>query len=347
MVRSRTAVIALWAAIGFAVLLFHDTLLLIFGGSLIAVLLRAVAAPVSHRLRIPIAWGVCVCALCVLAGLALAAMLLGNVVTEQMTMLGDTLPAAFHDAAEQLRATAIGTWIVANVPNASALVPDTMLLLTRATGLVSGALSAVAAVLIIIFVGVAGAIEPELYTNGFVRLFPANYRPRVRNALLEIGRTLKLWLVARIVTMGITALLVTIGLTALRIPLAGALGLLAGALAFIPNIGAFAAAAPAVIVAFVSGPRVALATVAMYVVVHVLDDFIAGPIVERRVVKLPPIVTLVAQILLGIYAGAIGVALAAPLVATALVLVHRLWVEDVADLPQDGMAVGSDEASIV
>jgi len=69
----------------------------------------------------------------------------------------------------------------------------------------------------------------------------------------------------------------------------------------------------------------------MYVVVHVLDDFVVAPIVERKVVKLPPILTLVAQIVLGAAAGAAGVMLAAPLVAASIVVVRRLWVEDVAD----------------
>jgi predicted PurR-regulated permease PerM len=39
----------------------------------------------------------------------------------------------------------------------------------------------------------------------------------------------------------------------------------------------------------------------------------------------------VAQIILAAAAGAVGVMLAAPLVAASIVIVQRLWVEDVAD----------------
>ena len=102
-------------------------------------------------------------------------------------------------------------------------------------------------------------------------------------------------------------------------------------LAFVPNIGAFIAALPALALAFVSGPRTVLAVAVMYIVVHILDDFAVAPFVERQVVKLPPILTLIAQLLLGLAAGALGVMLAAPLVALAIVVVRRLWVEDVAD----------------
>jgi predicted PurR-regulated permease PerM len=131
--------------------------------------------------------------------------------------------------------------------------------------------------------------------------------------------------------MCVTSLLVTIGLTVLHVPLAAGLGILAGVLAFVPNIGAFVAAAPAVVLAFVQSPATALAVAVMYVLVHVLDDFVVAPVLERQVVKLPPVLTLVSQILLGIATGAAGMMLAAPLLAATIVIVRRLWVEDVAD----------------
>lgn len=311
----------------------HDTLLLVFGGALMALVVRAAGERVSALLRIRPIWGVWLTVAAVAALVSVALAILGNVVSEQMDALRTTLPAAFSHAADQLRATAAGAWITNNLPNLSAIVPDTAHLLTRATGLVSGALGAGVAVLIVIFVGIAGAIEPALYSDGFVQLFPANYRARIRGVLAEIGATLRTWLLARLLTMCVTALLVTLGLTLLRIPLAGVLGLLAGVLAFIPNIGAFVAAAPAIVLAFVASPQSALAVASMYVVVHVIDDFIVAPFVERQVVKLPPILTLVAQIVFGVGAGAVGVMLAAPIVAMTLVVVRRLWVEDVADLP--------------
>lgn len=333
MFNSRAATAVLVVALLILVVYAHDTLLLVFGGALIALVLRAAAQRVAGALRIQPIWGVW---LTVIAGAAIAAAalgFLGSAVAVQIDALRSTLPVAFAHAIEEMRSTAAGTWITNNLPNLSAMAPDTAHLLTRATGLVSGAIGAVVAFLIVIFVGIAGAVEPALYTNGFVQLFPANYRERIRGTLLEIGVTLRTWLLARLLMMCATALLVTVGLTILRIPLAGALGLLAGALAFVPNIGAFVAAAPAVVLAFVASPQSALAVAAMYVAVHIVDDFIVAPVVERQVVKLPPILTLVAQIVLGIAAGAVGVMLAAPIVAMLLVVVRRLWIEDVADLP--------------
>jgi predicted PurR-regulated permease PerM len=50
--------------------------------------------------------------------------------------------------------------------------------------------------------------------------------------------------------------------------------------------------------------------------------------VEKRAVALPPALTILSQVLLGVLAGGMGLALATPLAAASLVLVQRLYVED-------------------
>lgn len=331
MISSRVA-LGVLAAVGVLVLWYlHDALLLVFAGSLLALLLRASAERVASLLRVPVVLAVWIVVFTALALSAAFVTLLGNAAALQLTQLRDTLPAAIRDVVLHLHATPVGTWIAANLPNASTMLPESLRLFTRATGLVSGALGAVVVALIVLFIGVAAALEPALYARGFVQLFPAGSRRRIRDVLSEIGRTLRTWLLARLLTMSVTALLVTLGLSALHVPLAAGLGMLAGVLAFVPNIGAIVAATPAVLLAFLANPKSALAVIVMYVFVHLIDDFVAAPLIERQVVKLPPALTLVAQVILGIGMGALGVTLAAPLVACALVVVRMLWVEDVAE----------------
>ena len=45
--------------------------------------------------------------------------------------------------------------------------------------------------------------------------------------------------------------------------------------------------------------------------------------------ELPPAVTILAQLLLGLLAGVLGLAMATPLTASAITLVNMLYVEDV------------------
>jgi predicted PurR-regulated permease PerM len=52
------------------------------------------------------------------------------------------------------------------------------------------------------------------------------------------------------------------------------------------------------------------------------------PLIQRRSVHLPPALTLVAQVLLGELLGILGLFIAAPLTAAAMVLLKMLYVED-------------------
>jgi predicted PurR-regulated permease PerM len=50
--------------------------------------------------------------------------------------------------------------------------------------------------------------------------------------------------------------------------------------------------------------------------------------VQQRTVSLPPVLTITAQVLLGVLVGGFGIVLATPLVAVVFVLVRELYVKD-------------------
>ena len=54
-----------------------------------------------------------------------------------------------------------------------------------------------------------------------------------------------------------------------------------------------------------------------------------GPLIQHRAVDLPPALILLAQVLMGVTAGPLGVIVATPLAAVALVVVRMLYVEDI------------------
>jgi len=53
------------------------------------------------------------------------------------------------------------------------------------------------------------------------------------------------------------------------------------------------------------------------------------PLIQKRGVLLPPVLTMVAQVLMSFLAGPLGLLLATPLMAATLVLTKMLYVEDV------------------
>jgi predicted PurR-regulated permease PerM len=103
----------------------------------------------------------------------------------------------------------------------------------------------------------------------------------------------------------------------------------AGVLNFIPNIGPWIAAVPAVLIGFLQGPQQALYVALLYLLLQAIDGYLLTPLVDRKSVKLPPVLTITAQVLLGVAFGFIGILLASPLTAAAIILVNMVYVEGV------------------
>jgi predicted PurR-regulated permease PerM len=72
------------------------------------------------------------------------------------------------------------------------------------------------------------------------------------------------------------------------------------------------------LLAFAISPVKGLLPVALFILVHFLEGNILTPLLERQIVRLPPALTLTAQLLLAVIAGPLGLALAAPLTAATL-----------------------------
>jgi predicted PurR-regulated permease PerM len=307
----------------------RTTALLLFAALLLAIVLDAGSSAIQRGTRLSRVPALIILLAAFVCAAGAASWFGGGAILGQVTELKTTLPAAVDRVTTEFLRTVWGQWIASNVVNVSALPATITVVAQRLSGVVSGAFSGILGVAFVVFVAVCFAIEPSLYLSGFIRLFPSHRRNRVRAVILEIGESLRWWLIARLLSMIALALLVTAGLSLLRIPLAVVLGIIAGFLAFIPNIGAIVAALPALILAFAIAPERALAVLVMYWVCHFLDDFFIVPIAERKVVQLPPALTITSQVLLALPGGVLGIMLAAPLTACGIILTRRFWVEDV------------------
>jgi predicted PurR-regulated permease PerM len=180
---------------------------------------------------------------------------------------------------------------------------------------------------IILFVGLFIAFDPQTYVNGFLRLFRPAYRPQVEELLHDIAGSLKQWMLGRLIDMGVVGSLTVIGLWSLGIPLAISLSVIAALLTIIPNLGPILSVAPAFLVAFSQGFHMALYVVLLYIGVQTVESYLIIPFVQQKAVHIPPALLLIAQILFGLMAGTLGLIVAAPIVATLMVLVNRLYVD--------------------
>jgi predicted PurR-regulated permease PerM len=144
----------------------------------------------------------------------------------------------------------------------------------------------------------------------------------------EIGNVLRRWLVGQSLLAAGVALLTGAGLMLLGAPFAIALGLLAGLMEFVPYIGPFVAAVPAILVGFADSPQLALKIALLFLFIQSLESYVLAPLIQHKAVYLPPAVILFAQVLMGVIVGALGVAVATPLAAALMVAVSMLYVED-------------------
>ena len=179
-----------------------------------------------------------------------------------------------------------------------------------------------------LFVGIYTAVSPGLYRRGLVLLVPPSGHRRAEEVLDVSGDALWKWLMGQLVSMAVVGILTTAGLMMLGVPAALALGIVAMVLEFIPLIGPFLAAAPAVLIAFAQSPTLAIWTAALYLLIQQIEGNIILPVAQKRVVHLPPVITVAAITAGGILFGILGMFLATPLAVVMLVLVNLLYVED-------------------
>ncbi len=195
--------------------------------------------------------------------------------------------------------------------------------------IVSSLFGAIGGIVIVLFLAMYVAATPHLYREGLLHLVPHRHRARAREVLATLRDTLRQWLIARLMAMLIIGLITGGGLALIGIKGAVALGVLAGLLEFVPFFGPIVSAIPAIAVALTDTPQKALWVIALYVVVQQLEGNVVTPLLLKKRLDIPPVLTVVAVAALGVVFGVIGMLIAEPLLAVVLVTTKMLYVQDV------------------
>jgi predicted PurR-regulated permease PerM len=313
--------VLLWYAI--------DVVLLAFIGVLLAILLRAPADWLVERFGWREGPALALVGAVILVLLVAGGVLFGRGIALQALALIDRIPEIVQGFKDELAKTEVGERIVALAETSGMFAGGSGgQFIGRGLGLLGSTFGAVANVLIVLFFAAFMAAQPQLYVKGVLHLVPRRHRGRGREVLEEIGRVLTRWLVGQSLLAVCVAVLTFIGLLVAQAPFPLALALLAGVMEFVPYIGPFLAAIPAVIVGFAEGPQVALWVALVFLAVQMIESYVLAPLVQHRAVHLPPAAILFAQVLMGAIVGALGVAVATPLAAAVMVAVSMLYVED-------------------
>lgn len=331
---ARAVLIAL-GLVALALLLWagRNVLFILFFGLLVAVFLSVF----SDRL---VGWGVPRVAAVLLVLVALASLLvafaviLWPTVREQLTTVGRDLPQVAEEVGRWFRAQYEG--LTGQVGDAGeeleaeareGLSAQMGVIVGGAIPIINTAIGAVAGVLVVLAVGIYTALNPGLYRRGAMRVVPPRYRDRVDLALDRTGNSLRRWMVGTLINMVVIGVTTAVGLWLLGVPAAMALAVIAGLLEFIPIIGPIIASVPAIGLALTVSPMTAVWVALFYIGIQQVESNVLTPVVMRGTVQLPPALTVLFQSLMAVIFGFLGLLLAVPILAVAMVMAKTLYVE--------------------
>jgi predicted PurR-regulated permease PerM len=328
-------------ALALVVYRWRHVLLLAFGASLVAVMLRSLADPIRRRtpLEPGPSLGVAVIGLILLIGALV--WFVGAQVASQLNQLGATLPGAWAVAQTQISAYAAGRWALARLHEAAGAPVSGLGPLAGHIGHATSVGAQAAGEMVVVLVaGVYFAVQPALYRDGLLKLVPPGGRRRLGLAVDACTLALRKWLLGTGAAMLAMGLLTAVGAALLGLPAPIALGLVSGLAEFVPIVGAALSAVPGLLVAATQGPEKVLWTLAFYVAIHQLEGHVLIPLIQRRVVAVPPALTLFSVLGFGVLFGPSGVIFATPLAVVALVLIRVLYVhgDERQSAPEGGSA---------
>lgn len=321
------------------VVLAPDALLIIFAGILFAVFLDSGGDWIARKTGLPHGAGIGVFCAAILLILAAFGVGFAPAVSDQFAELWRQIPKAANDVIGRIEQYAWGRYVIDHAKPSGMLSGKGGRAAASAVWSTFGALGNF---VIILFIGLFCAVAPRVYTGGLVCLAAPSLRSRMREILRATGDTLRKWLLAKIIAMSVVGVLTGLGLWAVGVPLALPLGLIAGLLAFIPNIGPVIAALPGVLLGFSAGSTTALLALGVYVGVQSLESYLITPLLQQETVSLPPGLILSMQVVLGVLFGILGLALATPLTAVMMTIIREAYVHDYLEResPEDGPGDG-------
>lgn len=313
------------ATLAFVLWYIRQGVLLVFGAVVLAVLLSMLASFISDWTRMPHG-----------PSLALATGVVIAVIGFMFWRFGAQLSSQFGQLVQHVQRGEEflrSTFHNSGLAQLGAQVTEqgTSFITGAISGILSTGLTFVEAAIVLAISAVYFAAQPDLYRNGFAKLFQPGRQRRILRALDLIGRALKLWLLGQLMLMIGVGILSFVAVWLIGMPNAVALALLAGMLEIVPYLGPFISAIPAVLVALTLGITPALWTIVAYTLIHVFEGYITEPMIDRYFVTIPPALILTGIVASDLLFGTIGVIMAAPMTVVLYMAVKMIYVENPLD----------------
>jgi predicted PurR-regulated permease PerM len=321
------AIVALLVVVILIARVAFNVLLMVLAGVLVSVYFHGLGDIIQRKTN----WRRRICMIISVGGTFIILVslfwLMGATISKQIAVLSDTLPHTINTAKAKLGETPIGQKILDYLSDDNS---DT--LMTTAKSFFNTSFGVLGDIYIILFLAIFFTSNPNLYKDGMIKLVPESRKPLTQQVIDRISHALKGWLKGMMLSMVLVFILLSIGLGIMSIPVALVLALLTGLLKLIPNFGSLAAMIPGVLLALTISTNTAIIVALIYIVTQTVVSNIVTPIIQNKMINLPPALTILAQVLMGTLSGVLGIILAVPLLAIVMILVDELYVKKISDI---------------
>ncbi len=315
-----TAIVCITLIIILILRVAFNILLMALAGALIAVYFHGLADMIMVRTAMSRKFALFISIFGTIVLLSCVTWFIGAKIQRQVAELNNTLPQTIKLARNKLSQTPVGEKIIeyASGDNSKKLLDTASTFFSTSFGVLGN-------LYIILFLGIFFTADPAVYKNGILFLFPAEKRSTGSNILKRIEIALKGWLKSIVVSIVLITILVTIGLSLIGLPATMVLGLITGILMIIPNFGPVIAMIPGVLLALTIGTKTAVIAALIYVASQTIVANIILPMLQKKIIKIPPALTLLSQLIMGTLAGLMGIILAVPLLAILIIVIDELY----------------------
>lgn len=166
----------------------------------------------------------------------------------------------------------------------------------------------------------------SLLKEKIISLFAVESRNKVRKIIEEMSLVISAYIRGQVIISIIIGVFVFSGMYMLGVEYPLVLGLLAACTESIPIIGPIIGSVPAILLAYLISPIVALKVIIFYILVQLLENQIVVPHIMGHTIDLHPVVIIISLLIGGQLWGILGMMLAVPAAALLRVLIKQLWI---------------------
>lgn len=159
-----------------------------------------------------------------------------------------------------------------------------------------------------------------------ISLFTVESRNKVRKIIEEMSLVISAYIRGQVIISIIIGIFVFSGMYMLGVDYPLVLGLLAACTESIPIIGPIIGSVPAIMLAYLISPILAIKVIIFYIIVQLIENQIVVPNIMGHTIDLHPVIIIISLLIGGQLWGIFGMMLAVPAAALLRVLIRQLWI---------------------